>query len=312
MSSVETVALLRGCRSAELHALGEMPHALLRRSTSSRAGPMRTRLALPGRSLRRRIERADALDVVAEQLDAQRQIFGRRPDVDDAAAPRRFARRRHLRLDAIAAGIQRPQQIVAAACARRARRQSWRPAQLVRRERALRNRRSARDDDRRCDAAPRAARRARRARPLHIVGIRREALVWQRVALREEQHAARAIAAEPRCQLVRQRVRVLRPWHDDEDRRATRRVRAPPATAALAPSLTPSMSGRSSDMRLRSRSSSTVWSMRGSSAERSNFLQTAQPGADQPISPFAAFMLAQLWRASIPVVLVHRRRDALR
>ncbi len=107
------------------------------------------------RALRPRLERADALDVVAEQLDAKRQLLGRGPDVDDAAAAARLARRRHLRLDAIAAGVERAQDVQlldAFAAPDRDRR----AGEFVGRQRALRDGGCAGDDDGWCgDLTPR-------------------------------------------------------------------------------------------------------------------------------------------------------------
>src|SRR5581483_6241765 len=105
------------------------------------------RLARPRRALRGGVEGANALDLVPDQLDPQRFVLGWRPGVDDAAAPRRLAGRRHLWLEAEARGVERAQQVI-----------EPRPlaahdgdaagAQVVRRDRALRDRRRAGDDDR--------------------------------------------------------------------------------------------------------------------------------------------------------------------
>ncbi len=73
--ALEALALL-AVQARELHVLAELPQPrrvgeqLARRADAQR-------LAHAVRALRRRVERADALDFVAEQLDAQRQFFGR-------------------------------------------------------------------------------------------------------------------------------------------------------------------------------------------------------------------------------------------
>ena len=60
------------------------------------------------RALRLRVEAADRLHLVAEQLDAQRQRGGRREDVEDAAAPRRLARPLDERSERVA-GLDEPE-----------------------------------------------------------------------------------------------------------------------------------------------------------------------------------------------------------
>ena len=59
-------------------------------------------------ALRLRVEAADRLDLVAEQLDAQRQRLGGREDVEDAAAPRRLAGSLDERAERVT-GLDEPQ-----------------------------------------------------------------------------------------------------------------------------------------------------------------------------------------------------------
>jgi len=92
--------------ATDVHRVSEASHALAVERQLTRGADAQL-VAHLRRALRRRIERADALDVVAEELDAQRLVFGRRPDVDDAAAACRLAGRGDGGLDAVAGGVER-------------------------------------------------------------------------------------------------------------------------------------------------------------------------------------------------------------
>jgi len=107
---VEAFALL-AAQVGGLHVVRERAHAMRIEREFARRSDAHC-LALRLGTLGDRIEGADALDFVAEQFDAERHVLGRRPHVDDAAATARLTGRRHLRLDAIAAGVERLQKIL--------------------------------------------------------------------------------------------------------------------------------------------------------------------------------------------------------
>ena len=75
-----------------------------------------------------------------------------------------------------------------------------------------------------------------------VIRVGRKTLVREGVALGEQQHALACVIAQPRPQLVDERLGVLRFRRDHEDRPAGASARAPASTAAFAPSLTPSTS----------------------------------------------------------------------
>jgi len=170
----------------ELHARCEARHArrvsheLARRANAER-------FAQGGRTLRRGVEVADALHLVTEQLDAQRALFGRRPDVDDAAAAARFAWRGDLRLDAEPGGVERAHQRIERR-AFAAHDGDRRPAELVRGDCALGERGGAGHDHRRDDR--RRGERVECVEPAaDVVRVGREPFVGQRVSLGEYEHA---------------------------------------------------------------------------------------------------------------------------
>ena len=137
-------------RELVLHLARPLPHRRGEQQLAARRQARPRSTALGQRALVGDRERADLLDLVAEELDAHRVLGGRREDVEDAAAHRELA----AAGDHVDAGVgevdelrPRSAEVVAAAAGRRAR--------------SARARRGCR----RAAAGRRARRRRRRAVP---------------------------------------------------------------------------------------------------------------------------------------------------
>ena len=196
-------------------------------SRNSDAGRRTARSTFAGRPLVGRVERAQRVDLVAEELDPDRQVHRRREHVDDAAAPRELAAAGDLRHGRVAEIEQVAQQRVLVEpgadpqLPRLGR-------QVVGRDRVLEQRLDAGDQHAapgRCATRP-ARRRGRRSRPPRA-----------RCARRRGRCAARARRPPPhrRATPPAPRPRGRRSPRRGRSRRAARSVASAAARYDLAP-----------------------------------------------------------------------------
>src|SRR5438093_11444339 len=151
------------------------------------------------RPLRHRVERAESLDLVAEQLDARRLLGRRRVDIDDPAAARERARLAHFS-HRLVAEVKEPRRglLPAQALARAERSSAAR--ELVRRDRVLEERPQAGDD---CDRGLSRREPPERQEALVHRGPRRGGgFERHRLALRKREDP---LLAEPAASSARQR-----------------------------------------------------------------------------------------------------------
>ena len=193
-----------------LHVLGEALGEPLRHRAKARAQALRAALGheelrgrqehhaldLAGRALVGRVERPERVDLVAEELDPDRQLGRRREDVDDAAAPGELAPPRDLEHRRVAELEQLAEQ--------RALPDAGPDPQLPRlggevgrRDRVLEERLDARHEDPGPAAPPRGERRDPGGR---LVGDQLAPLVGERRPRLEDGHGRRV--ADPRRQLL--------------------------------------------------------------------------------------------------------------
>ncbi len=165
------------------------------------------------RALRVRVEAAQALHVVAEELDPHGLVGVGREDVEDAAAPRHLAGRRHRILARVAAFVERfeqdlGQELVAHAHLEHARRQQ------VRREARPQQPEGRRDDGARALGAVQ-----RRGAPGLGALVPRQAAEGGRARRRQRQHGALDPGGRgERAQVLRRLLDVALARHQHEER----------------------------------------------------------------------------------------------
>jgi hypothetical protein len=191
---------LRGAATERLAERGRSPVRL----EELRRGQQRGLVERADRSLVGRVERAQGVDLVAEELDPDRQRRGRREDVDDAAASRELAAAGDLEHGRVAEVQQHGEQrILAKACADLQR--AWIRGQVIRRDRVLDQRLDAGDEDAGAAAPPGTEGRDPGG---SLVGDQLAPLICQRGPRLQDRHHGRV--AQPRTQLLRHPVADLR------------------------------------------------------------------------------------------------------
>ncbi len=169
-------------------------------------------LDLAGRPLVGRVERAQRIDLVAEELDADRQVHRWREDVHDAAAPGELAATGdlgHGRVAEIEQVVE--QRVLVEACPHPELARLCR--EVVRGDRVLEQRLDARDEDARPTAAPRRECRDPGGR---LVGDELAALVGEGRPRLQRDDGRRI--AQPRAQFLGHPVADLRVPGDPDER----------------------------------------------------------------------------------------------
>jgi len=180
------------------------------------------------RALRDRIERAERLDLVAEELDASGLLGRGRIDVDDPAAPREGARLAHLR-DRLVAEIEEPRRRLLPGEPIARAKGATASRELLGRDGVLKQRAQARDDG---DRSLRAREPPQREEPLvHRRARRRTHLKRHRLALREREDA---FVAEPPGELRAPAARAIFARCDESDGAAAVRDQRRPRERARA------------------------------------------------------------------------------
>ncbi len=174
---------------------------------------------LAGGPLVGRVERPQRIDLVAEELDADRQLERWREDVDDATAPRELTAPRHLHDRHVAKVEQLAQQGVLVQSRTRAQ-LARRGRQVIGRDGVLEESLDAGDEDPRPAAPPGGQRRDTSGR---LVGDELAPFVGEGRPRLERRDRARV--AEPRAELLRDPVADLGVAGDPDQRLATGRRR---------------------------------------------------------------------------------------
>ncbi len=209
-------ALGQSRRRRAAEAFADRGHAR-GREQELRRGQEHGPLHLAGRPLVGRIERPQRIDLVAEELDADRQRHRWREHVDDAAAPGELATTGHLGDRAVPEVEQVAQQRVQVEPGARPQ-LAWRRRQVVRGDGVLEQRLDARDED------PRGAAPPRRQRGDPCRGLVRDelaAFVGEGGPRLQDRYGGGI--AEPRPELLCHAIADLRVAGDPDERLADRR-----------------------------------------------------------------------------------------